>query len=108
MPKNGKALYYYAAKEGTRYVSCHANRIGGILLTKVEIDQTHSDCPSSPLRNHPTISVSYWKKSPALQVTRDFCTIARMHYNGYKLDLLDIFRDILQYADKKGVVIRQA
>ena len=43
LPKNGKALYLFAAKEGTRCSSCHINPSGGMLRTRVGLDYAQND-----------------------------------------------------------------
>jgi hypothetical protein len=43
VPKNGKALYFFAAKEGTRCSTCHINPTGGMLRTQVGLDYAQND-----------------------------------------------------------------
>ncbi|OGC88980.1 MAG: hypothetical protein A2142_03560 [candidate division Zixibacteria bacterium RBG_16_48_11] len=43
VPKNGKALYFFAAKEGTRCSTCHLNPTGGMLRTQVGLDYAQND-----------------------------------------------------------------
>ncbi len=43
IPQQGKALYIYSAKEGTRCSTCHVNPTGGMIRTQVGIDYAQND-----------------------------------------------------------------
>jgi|GEM_PF-3850774 len=43
IPQRGKALYFFAAKEGTRCGTCHLNPTGGMLRTQVGLDYAQND-----------------------------------------------------------------
>jgi hypothetical protein len=43
VPQQGKALYIFAAKEGTRCSTCHVNPTGGMIRTQVGIDYAQND-----------------------------------------------------------------
>jgi len=43
IPQRGKALYFFAAKEGTRCGTCHLNPSGGMLRNQVGLDYAQND-----------------------------------------------------------------
>lgn len=43
IPQRGKALYFFAAKEGTRCGTCHLNPTGGMIRTQVGLDYAQND-----------------------------------------------------------------